>query len=91
MPSICSVIHVIICEIQEFCTNYVQIIQMNSSVNRWMALNTLQTDWVVCADDSYKMSKNVSGIWELFNFVTIFEITMTNAFKWVQTCLVFVQ
>ena len=40
------------------------------------------------ADDRSKLTQNFQKIKQLLIVITIFRITMENAFKWVQTCLV---
>ena len=43
------------------------------------------------ADDNNKCQKMFKKCQNSGNLVTIFRITMRNAFKWVQTCLVFIK
>ena len=51
-----------------------------------LTLNTLQ----MRADDSFKISPKLSKMSKLWNYMTIFGITIRNALKWVQTCLLLV-
>ena len=78
------------CSLPDYGKSNLNIILMRQFVMMWVCIAMIYAPFNVLLPNADDRSKIVWKMWKLWNFKTIFGITMKNAFKQVQTCLLLV-